>query len=108
MDDVDTVVPVMTPSMGGFLTPIASSTTVNKIQVVHSYTYSSKHVELLDRITGNGLGIVYRYMRHPYLLNQTMLGLSLVFTNYRREDITDIKVEGKVGKLEIDAFVIHI
>lgn len=111
LDDIDTIVPVMTPSMGGFLTPITSNTTVNnQIQVMPPQFLPTKQIELLNRITGKGLGITYRYTRNPHLFNPSMISLNLVFTNSTREDITNIKVGEKVGRLKFleDLLIIFV
>lgn len=99
LDISDTVAPVMTPSLGGFLTPInnPNSLTISTIQIVPPAFYPIKEIELLDRISGRGLSITYRYTRNPHLFSSNMVNINLSFKNTLSDDeITDIKMGKKV------------
>lgn len=100
LDISDTVAPVMTPSLGGFLTPITTANqvlaTTPSIQIVSPAFYPVKEIELLDRISGRGLGITYKYTRNPHLFSPNMVNINLSFKNTLSEDITDIRIGKKV------------
>lgn len=101
LDISDTVAPVMTPSLGGFLTPInnvnPAPLNVSTIQVVSPSFYPVKEIELLDRISGRGLCVTYRYTRNPHLFSPNMVNINLSFKNTASEDITDIQMGKKVN-----------
>lgn len=100
LDISDAVAPVMTPSLGGFLTPINNvnpiNVTTSTIQVIPPVFYPVKEIELLDRISGRGLNITYRYTRNPHLFSPNMVNINLSFKNTLSEDITDIRMGKKV------------
>lgn len=101
LEDMDTTVaPVMTPSLGGLLTPINNTAIPNNqtIQVAAPAFYPTKQIELLNRISGRGLGITYRFTRNPHLFSPNMVNVNLIFTNTSSEDLIDIKVGKKVLK----------
>lgn len=91
--------PVMTPSIGGFLSPLTN----NKIEEPSDsiiQTISPKFVpqttsELLNRIKGNGLSITYRFTRSPHLFSPQMVSVEVVFTNSSNDEILDIRVGKK-------------
>lgn len=91
----------MTPSLGGLLTPTNSNTITSMnqtIQVITPAFYPTKQLELLNRISGRGLSIMYRFTRNPHLFSPNMVNINLIFTNSTSEDIIDIKVGKKVMK----------
>lgn len=96
-DDIS-VAPVLTPSLGGFLTPMAETTTniVTDIQIVSTSSVITKPMELLNRISGRGLSITYRFTRNPHLFSSSMVNIGLIFTNHSNEDITNIRLGKKV------------
>lgn len=101
LDISDTVAPVMTPSLGGFLSPLSGPnqiSTTPSIQVITPAFYPVKEIELLDRISGRGLGITYRYTRNPHLFSANMVNINLSFKNTLSDDITDIRMGKKVVK----------
>ncbi|KAK4872253.1 hypothetical protein RN001_016377 [Aquatica leii] len=85
------VTPIMTPSLGGFLTPLE----VTPIQVMPPQYVPSKDIELLSKINGRGLSITYRYTRNPHLFSSSMVNVGLSFTNNTNNDITDIRLGKK-------------
>ncbi|XP_017772392.1 PREDICTED: AP-3 complex subunit beta-2 [Nicrophorus vespilloides] len=88
--------PILTPSLGGFLSPVTSVTNnVQAIQVVPSVDIPIKTSEVLNRINGKGLSISYRFTRNPHLFSPSMVNLNLVFTNSTSEEISDIRVGEK-------------
>lgn len=81
--------PVMTPSMGGFLTPMPSS---DSIELVGPSYIPSDYTELLNKINGFGLGITYRFTRAPHLYSAYMVSIELLFTNHGSMPIKNIKI----------------
>lgn len=93
--------PVMT------LTPLANSnvvTTNSNIQVVNPCFVPNKSLELLNRITGKGLQITYKYTRTPHLFSNSMVNIALTFLNNSNEDVNDIKIGQKVSFEEKNQF----
>lgn len=99
-----TITPVLTPSLGGFLTPTVvvggdqtqtAMYSPKTIQSVPPAYVSRADIPLLDRISGQGLNIIYRFTRSPHLFSPQMVNIALTFTNSHYEDITDIKVGKK-------------
>lgn len=92
------VMPVMTPSLGGFLTPLNNTcnSLASPIQSVAPHFISVKGSELLSRINGSGLTITYRFTRNPHLFSTSMANIGLVFTNTNEDSITDIRLGRKV------------
>lgn len=85
----------MTPSMGGFLTPMTpsavSSQMSNKIELVGSSFMPMKSLELLNKVNGYGLGITYKYTRSPHLFSSNMISIELQFTNHGNVELNDIQ-----------------
>ncbi|KAJ8668815.1 hypothetical protein QAD02_000074 [Eretmocerus hayati] len=97
LDDVTPVTPVMTPSMGGFLTPIVptSSLISDGIKEVPPSFIPSKKYELLNKVSGRGLRVEYRFTRSQHLISPAMVNIELTFTNESNDPITDIQVGKK-------------
>lgn len=99
--DLDEVAPtgsVMTPSLGGFLTPMtpaASSQLSNRIELVGSSNMTMKSLELLNKVNGYGLGITYKYMRSPHLFSSNMVSIELQITNHGNVELTDVQCSAK-------------
>lgn len=84
--------PVMT------LTPLVNSNIIenSRIHSVNPNFISTKNIELLNRITGNGLCITYKYTRCSHLFSNSMVNIALTFCNSSNEDIKDIRIGQKV------------
>uniref|UniRef100_T1I5H4 AP-3 complex subunit beta n=1 Tax=Rhodnius prolixus TaxID=13249 RepID=T1I5H4_RHOPR len=95
LDDVVPNLPVMTPSYGGFLTPLtATPTTAN---VVGPSYIPVKAQEVLNKITGQGLSVEARFTRQPHLYSAKMTSVELKFINNSPTDIfEDIRVSSKI------------
>lgn len=99
--DLDDVAPVagqvMTPSLGGFLTPVASGPGgfSNRIELVGPSFIALDKMELLNKVNGYGLGITYKYTRAPHLFSANMVSIELSFTNHGNIELTDIQVGSK-------------
>ncbi|XP_065165526.1 AP-3 complex subunit beta-1-like [Atheta coriaria] len=95
-----TYAPVMTPSLGGFLTPMDNSTTSAShskpdIQVIPPVEYSHTSHEVLNKINGKGLSISYRFTRNPHLFSASMVNINLSFTNNTNEEVMDVRIGQK-------------
>ncbi|KAL1117858.1 hypothetical protein AAG570_004172 [Ranatra chinensis] len=93
--------PIMTPSLGGFLTPLSPMSTqernvVDSVQLVSPSFVPLKRFEVLNKVSGSGLSIEARFTRQPHLYSPKMTTVELTFTNNSpKENFTDIKVSSK-------------
>lgn len=94
--------PVMTPSMGGFLTPMSNSflqstalTTNSRYELIGPNFISLDKHELLNKINGHGLQINYRFTRAPHLYSAKMVSLELTFQNDSHNDLENIHLSDK-------------
>lgn len=89
---------IMTPSLGGFLTPlnIQNSSFSDGIELVAPSYIPLNSNELLNKISGYGLGVTYRFTRAPHLFSSNMISIELVFTNNGNGDLQDISVGKKI------------
>ncbi|XP_032671676.1 AP-3 complex subunit beta-2 isoform X2 [Odontomachus brunneus] len=94
LDDVVPMTPVMTPSLGGFLTPINPTVTDNVREVSTSYV-PLKKTTLLNSITGHGLKIEYRFTRSQHLVSSSLVSIELTFLNENNNVIKEIQVGNK-------------
>jgi hypothetical protein len=91
--------PVMTPSLGGFLSPLSTPVTPmvsTGIQLTAASFIPMKTTEILNKISGGGLSVVSRFTRSPHLFSTAMVSIELVFSNQGMEEIADIRVGQKV------------
>ena len=58
-----------------------------------------KTTELLNKISGRGLNVLYRFTRSPHLFSPAMVSVELTFTNLGSEELMDIRVGQKVSLL---------
>lgn len=105
LDDIPPVGPVMTPSLGGFLTPgtpfmtgahgksILPSTVTNRIEIVGPSYIDFNYKELLNKLSGYGLQLNYRFSRTPHLYSSAMVSIQLQFNNYFNDDILNIHMD---------------
>ncbi|XP_053679944.1 AP-3 complex subunit beta-2 [Anopheles nili] len=103
LDDIPPIGPVMTPSLGGFLTPMAapsmsSADQASGLELVGPSIIPSKKRELLNKVNGFGLGIEYRFVRSPHLYSSRMVSVELTFTNHGNVELLDIEM-GKKSNL---------
>ncbi|XP_065572885.1 AP-3 complex subunit beta-2-like isoform X2 [Artemia franciscana] len=101
----DIPTPIITPTIGGFLTPIVPTVTTssslmsNSVDsiVMSSPAYVANNPkELISRTAGNGIQVGIRFTRSPHLYSSTMASIELHFTNTTAEDLGEIKVANKV------------
>lgn len=98
LGDITPTGPVMTPSLGGFLTPMTQnvSTPSNRIELVGPNHIPLNSTELINKVNGYGLGVTYRFTRAPHLFSSTMVSIELLFTNHSNDAIEDIKIGEKI------------
>ncbi|XP_044257721.1 AP-3 complex subunit beta-2 [Tribolium madens] len=105
LGDVDNSVPVMTPSLGGFLTPtVVNSTSSSQIEMTPPVFTNTKPIELINKINGRGLSATYRFTRTPHILSPSMANINIMFTNNSSEDITDIRLGKKNLGLDMSMY----
>ncbi|KAM8719248.1 hypothetical protein ACLKA7_011890 [Drosophila subpalustris] len=102
LDDIPPIGPVMTPSLGGFLTPgtpmmpgqlaLQPQQASNRIELVGSSYTEFKHKELLNKVTGHGLQVSYRFTRAPHLYSAAMCSIELLFQNRSDKELTSIRM----------------
>lgn len=90
--------PIMTPSLGGFLTPMApnSVSTSNDVKEVAASFIPIKKHELLNKVSGRGLELNYRFTRTQHLASSAFLNIELSFCNKSNDAMTNICVGKKV------------
>lgn len=90
--------PMLTPSMGGFLSP---STPANPKTVVGSLSdaevsfYPTKTHQLLSKMSSGGLQVSYRFTRSSLLYSARMCNIELSISNLGDAELIDIKVGAK-------------
>ncbi|XP_018400437.1 PREDICTED: AP-3 complex subunit beta-2 [Cyphomyrmex costatus] len=94
LDDVIPMTPVMTPSLGGFLTPINSTITDSVREVSTSYV-PLKKTTLLNSIVGHGLKIEYRFTRSQHLVSSSLVSIELTFSNENNDVVKEIQIGNK-------------
>lgn len=99
LDDIAPAGPIMTPSLGGFLTGIINSGHVAQEPTRYELTGPSltpnTQYELLNKINGLGLQIHYRFTRAPHLFSTRMVSIELTFKNESLKDIDSIRISNK-------------
>ncbi|KAK7081768.1 AP-3 complex subunit beta-2 [Halocaridina rubra] len=93
--------PLLTPSLGGLLTPTPSAQQPQPLPPGASiqpasakFVPTTKH-ELLNRISSGGLTVAGRFTRSPHLYSPRMTSVELTFTSNGSEEIRDISVGKK-------------
>ena len=87
--------PTLTPSLGGFLTPTTPSQQKTTPEVGQPMFVSTTSLELLNKVTSGGVGVQYRFTRHPHLYAPRMVAIELTFTNFSSDEIPVIKLGSK-------------
>ena len=89
----------MTPSLGGFLTPMtpksAPTAGLSSVELIGPSFTSTKNLELLNKVNGYGLGITYKYARSPHLFSSKMVSIELQFTNHGNVELNDIQCDNR-------------
>ncbi|XP_066600233.1 AP-3 complex subunit beta-2 [Prorops nasuta] len=95
LDDVIPITPVMTPSLGGFLTPMNPTTIINDVREVSASYVPLKKIELLNPISSHGLKIEYRFTRSPHLVSNHFVSIEVTFFNESARPMKNIQVGKK-------------
>lgn len=101
LGDIAPTAPIMTPSLGGFLTPISSSracavsTSRFEFELVGPIHVSLDNRELLNKTNSQGLQINYRFTRAPHLYSSKMVSIELTFHNESKNDLENIHLSDK-------------
>lgn len=98
LGDISPAGPIMTPSLGGFLTPMTqnmSTMSSSRIELVGPNHIPLNSTELINKVNGYGLGVTYRFTRAPHLFAATMVSIELLFTNYSNDVMENIKIGEK-------------
>lgn len=62
----------------------------NRIELVGPSHIEFKHRELLNKLSGHGLQVSYRFTRSPHLYSAAMVSIELQFVNLTNDEITNI------------------
>lgn len=68
-------------------------------QTISPVVVNEDSMELLNRISGNGLGVKYRFLRKPHLSSDRMISVELTFTNTGSTPISEVTIGGS-GQLQ--------
>ncbi|XP_042861804.1 AP-3 complex subunit beta-1-like isoform X2 [Penaeus japonicus] len=103
LDDIPPAMdtPLLTPSLGGLLTPTPTAQPAQplppgaSIQPASAKFVPTTTHELLNRFSGSGLSVGARFTRSPHLYSPRMTSVELIFTNNGTEEIRDISIGRK-------------
>lgn len=109
LDDISPVGPVMTPSMGGFLTPgnnhgFTHGLGQQRIDLVGPTFIPLNTLELINKNSGNGLSVRYRFTRAPHLFSASMVSIELAIANGLEHDLNDVRLDVPAGSIQIKEF----
>lgn len=88
----------MTPSLGGFLSPMATTGTAQQpaIDLVAAKFVSTEQMELLSKASCYGLEATYRFTRAPNLFSPKMTSIEVVLMNHNENtEIGNVQVGQK-------------
>ncbi|XP_055902331.1 AP-3 complex subunit beta-2 [Eupeodes corollae] len=98
LSDVPAGGAIMTPSHGGFLPPGTpgggnnSLAPIDRIDLIGPSFINQKHTALLNKLSGNGLSVTFRFTRSQHIFSSCMVSIELIFTNHSNEEITNIHI----------------
>ncbi len=96
---VATTTPILTPSLGGFLSPSPTSSSSaapeGSIADAAPAFVPSRPRELINKMASGGLQVLYRYTRSPHLYSKEMCNIELTLNNMGDEELTGIKIGAK-------------
>lgn len=99
LGDISPAAPIMTPSLGGFLTPISnaipSGVPSSRFELVGPVYVSMDKRELLNKTNSHGLQINYRFTRAPHLYSAKMVSIELTFHNESSNELENIHLSDK-------------
>ncbi len=86
--------PMLTPSLGGFLSP-ASSESGSVAEAIKDATtpafVPTRTQELLNKMTSGGLQVLYRYTRSPHIYAPELCSIELTLNNLGDSEQTEVK-----------------
>ncbi|KAI5631291.1 AP-3 complex subunit beta-2-like [Phthorimaea operculella] len=98
-DAASTLLPTMTPTCGGFLSPantipgpIGDGDAITPVGPSFTPTVTT---ELISRVTYHGVSGTKRWTRAPHLFSHKMCAIELTFTNNSNQEVTAIRVNKK-------------
>ncbi|XP_061173908.1 AP-3 complex subunit beta-2-like [Saccostrea echinata] len=88
---------ILTPSMASAMSNLSISSTQpsSSSNFVQPMNIALKSYELLNRMTGNGLGITYKFTRTISVFSPKMVSIELTLTNHGDKPLSAIKVGKK-------------
>lgn len=100
LGDIAPSAPIMTPSLGGFLTPMSGtanipSSTSSRFELVGPVHVSLDKRQLLNKTNSHGLQINYRFTRAPHLYSAKMVSIELTFHNESNNEMENIHLSDK-------------
>uniref|UniRef100_A0A0C9RZA1 AP-3 complex subunit beta n=1 Tax=Fopius arisanus TaxID=64838 RepID=A0A0C9RZA1_9HYME len=96
LDDIVPMTPVMTPSLGGFLTPMNLTLgNVSGIREVSATFVPVARTEIVNKITGKGLQVDSRFTRSQHLASSNLTTIELIFTNSGNDTIKNVHIQNK-------------
>lgn len=100
LGDIAPTAPIMTPSLGGFLTPMSGtanipSATSSRFELVGPVHVSLDKRQLLNKTNSHGLQINYRFTRAPHLYSAKMVSIELTFHNESNNEMENIHLSDK-------------
>lgn len=84
-----------TPLTASHTAALVPQTVANRIDLVGPSYISYIHKELLNKLSGHGLQVSYRYTRSPHLYSSAMVSIELQFINQGTEEISNIQMGQK-------------
>jgi len=76
--------------MAGQAAPLQPQHARNRVELVGPSHIEFKHKELLNKVSGHGLQLGYRFTRSPHLYSSSMCSIELQFQNRGEKEITAI------------------
>lgn len=67
----------------------------NRVDLVGASCVAFHHKELLNKLSGHGLQVSYRYSRSPHLYSSSMVSIELQFVNQSADEICNIQMGQK-------------
>lgn len=84
-----------TPLTASHNSALIPQNVANRIDLVGPSFISYSHKELLNKLSGHGLQVSYRYTRSPHLYSSAMVSIELQFINQGTEEIANIQMGQK-------------
>lgn len=99
LDDIAPTGPIMTPSLGGFLSPgftnSSGGMTTNRFELASATFIPTGTMELVSKVGGNGLAVHYRFTRAPHIYSATMVSIELSLTNHLPNNLENVRLDTK-------------